>query len=111
MSKKKEGLPGNPFRTGGVTPGPENLEQAIQHFSSNLYALLIKNPEAVRFLRVVQRAPWDWFAVLAAWDKDGLPIVCFGNGVSYASALWSLGKSLAGHKWTGDKYAPKPGEE
>lgn len=85
--------------------GPQALEDGLKACSSNLYSELISNASETRFLKVTCKGENDWLAILGSYAPDGTPIVCFGNGHSFTSAMFSLGSSIAGEKWKGDQYA------
>ncbi len=83
----------------------EALEKALLKFSSNVFSALVKNPEDVRFLKVICKDPEDWLCIMGIFSDDGTPLVAFGNGPTFATALMSLSSSMAGDKWKDDKYA------
>lgn len=86
----------------------ETFEQALGAFSSNIYAVLVKDPEETRFLKIVCKASEDWLVILGLYGDDGTPIVAFGQGISMAGALKSLAGSMSADRYSGDKFANGP---
>ena len=106
MTKKRKPTR-DPDKLGGPVDSESPLmhEAAIQRLSSNLYGLLVKEPYLCRFFKVLHREEHSWLAIIGSYDEDDQPIVCFGNGASYAAAVYSLGRSMSAGQWREDKYA------
>lgn len=81
------------------------LQEALHGFSSNLYGLLVKKPFNTRYLKILKFPDGHWLAIAGITNAYGEPLVAFGNGKDFVTALESVGKAMASGRWKQDKYA------
>ncbi len=77
---------------------------AVYEFGHHLASLLVGGGSAdFDRISVRQRGEMDWVAVVKAVDSDGLPVVAFGNGSDFVSAVMGVSGAIASDRWRPDQ--------
>lgn len=76
---------------------------SLSTLTRGVFEAIYADSDDTRFLKLSQRTPGWWSAVLGSHDSAGQPIVAFGSGSTSLEALLSLEKSLRSNSWKVDR--------
>jgi hypothetical protein len=103
-------MPAGSKPIGGGGPHYETSVVVNRH-APQLYSIIGRQMEDFVSLLVRQRGLGDFIAVLKKYDDDGRPVVAFGTGFDYVSALLGLEGSIAAGRWRPDEpWQPNGGK-
>lgn len=67
--------------------------------------VLLNEDKSLVNIKITYRGEGDYLAILKRYDDDGAPVVIFGSGVDFVTALLGLETAVDQDKWRPDKYA------
>lgn len=83
----------------------EAFIEALGVFDSNLHSALGVSVGLTRFFKIMRRDDGSWLAMLGTVNREGEPIIFFGNADQLMQAWQRVGLAMAADEWRVDRYA------